>query len=259
MHNQTTFNWNSTNCPIIIFIPNFGRKTLLIPTLQRFKTNLPKNDWKFLVVNDGFSEDLSDLEHFNLCWFTFEREPIERNGALIRNYVIKRLQCQTICQRDPEIMLDGGDYLQHVYENQDKIYRPASMIELQPNAVQEIFDNPFCDLARLDVLRSWKVTPYNYEAFHNGCAIPLQLLRNIGGYDENFSEGYGYEDVDLLQRLKLTDYKFLVDNKIIGYHLWHQMRRKFHKTINKNGIIYENKMKNLQVIANNGKEWGKGI
>lgn len=257
-YNQHNFPWESTNCPIIILIPNFGRKNLLIPTLQRFKTELSQKDYKFLIINDGIFEDLSDLEKYNLLWFNFEREPTERNGLMVRNFAIRRLKCQTLVQRDPEIVSDGSDYLLHIAKNPGEIYRPHKMLELQPNCTQTVIDNPHCNLSKLDVLREWRIDHIRWEGFHCNCGIPLQLLKDLGGYDEDFSDSFGWEDTHMLARLRKSNIEFNIDKSVTCYHLWHPVRRKFHRTININGPIYDKKMQNLELIANQGKEWGNG-
>jgi len=256
--NQTNFDWSCTNKEFIIFVPNFGRKHLLIPTLKRFKTAISNDRWMWLVVNDGINEDLSDLEQYNLKWFTFEREPVERNGCMIRNFIIKRCLSTWLCTKDPEIILDN-DIVSRAIDLEDVIYRPIGMIELQEWETQKIIDNPFINLGELNILRQWKVTPHNYQAFHNMVCIRTKRLQDMKGYEEDFKTGYGWEDVNMLDRLKKSGVKFIVDSDMTTYHIHHPIIRKFHKTIEINRGVYENMKTNLRVIANDDTEWGRGV
>jgi hypothetical protein len=259
MITQDNFDWSLTERQIVVFIPNYKRKNLLIPTLQRFQTELPRDQWIFLVVNDGMHEDLSDLEDYNLCYFTFVREPNkERNGCLIRNYVLRRLQCATITTRDPEIFIAGGDHLVKIDGIGDIVYRPGGMIEFTEQMTQKILDDPYISVSELDVLRRWQVTDYNYQAFHCGMAMNVDRMIAMGGYDEDFAEGYGWEDVNFLERLKLSDVRIIIDHDLMGFHIHHPRYRIFQKTIAINGSIYEKKKKNLKVVANENREWGQG-
>jgi len=257
---QHDFDWSVTNRRVVMFIPNFKRKNLLIPTLKRFKTTLPDQDWIFLVVNDGPHEDLSDLAEYNLAYFTFERDPaVERNGCMIRNYVLKRLQCEVMTTRDPEIFTEGEDHIERVAKIKDIIYRPIRMVELQEPETPKILANPTVSVEQLGhraihTLRN----PMEPRAFHAGFAAHVKRLMDIGGYDEDFADYYGWEDIDILHRLVQSGADIYVDNKVSTYHIWHMRRQKFLKTVRDNGLAFESKRKKNELVANEGKEWGNG-
>jgi len=257
--NQFNFNWNCTNKELVIYVPNFGRKHLLIPTLKRFKTIVPYTKWMWLVVNDGIDEDMSDLDkEFNLKWFTFQREPAnERNGCMIRNMCIKNCMSKWLCTKDPEIIIEG-DIISKILDIKDDIvYRPRGMIELFEQNTQQIIDNPFLDLTELPILRQWEANDKRNQAFHAGCAIRTQRLKDMRGYDEGYSAGYGFEDWSMLERLKKST-RVIIDNDIQTYHIGHPIIRKFHKTIVNNESIYKKDLQNLNIIANKNVEWGYG-
>ena len=114
-------------------------------------------------------------------------------------------------------------------------------------------------LTKISILRSWTVTNKNYEAFHNGCCIRTQRLKNMRGYEEEFRNGYGWEDVSILERLKLSGVQFIIDDKVTGFHIHHPIIRKFHRTILSNEAIYKRLKQNLQLIANQNREWGEHL
>jgi len=257
--NQNNFDWCCTNKELVIYVPNYGRKYLLIPTLKRFKTNIPNEKWMWLIANDGIHEDMSDLESDNLKWFTFERQPNqERNGCMIRNFVIKNCQSKWLCTKDPEITIEGDIVSKILSIENDIVYRPKGMVELYEQNTQQIIDDPFIDLTQLPILRQWEASDKRNQAFHAGCAIRTQRLKDMQGYDERYKEGYGYEDWQMLERLKKT-VPVLIDENIQTYHVGHPIIRKFHKTIINNEGIYNSDLRNLSIVANEGKEWGNGV
>lgn len=244
--NQHNFDWCETNREIVLYIPNFRRKRLLIQALEKLKTDLDDSQWIILVVNDGPHQDLSDLENqYNLRYFTFDRRDYERNGCMIRNYIIRRVRSTALCTVDPEIYFEG-DYLSKVYETvceEDVVYRPGSMTELDQQG---------------DRVRTWKVDNLRYECLHAGLAIQTHRLYGMRGYDEDFAGVYGFEDVHMLSRLRASGVEFVIDDEVKTFHLYHD-RPGFQKGTAVTGQqIYSKKLMDLQIVANEGREWGNG-
>jgi len=258
--NQDNFDWDQTNVDVVLFIPNFKRKHLLTPTLQNIKTSLPKDRWLILAVNDGVHEDLSGLIEHNLLYFTLERDnPIERNGCQIRNYVLKRLQSKILATRDPEIFIEGGDYFQSVASIDEKtIYRPSSMVELSEPESPKIINNPHIALRSLMSRSTHIVTQQNYRAFHAGVAVHTKTMLDIRGYDERFQNGYGWEDVDMMNRLSQHGCETFIDKKVDTFHIWHPRRTRFLKTVTDNQNIYNTIRQQNKVVANTMDSWGEG-
>lgn len=244
--NQHNFDWKQTNVDMLLYIPNYGRKHLLRKALEKFQfqASIFPVEFKILVVNDGLHEDLSDLEkEYGILWFTFERDGGERNGCMIRNYIIRRSISDTLCTADPEIYFEGH-YLQNAWAatQSNYVYRPSQMIGLDPNG------NPD---------KKWIVDDVRLECLHAGLALPTKVLRDMGGYDEHFADFYGYEDVDMLQRLRASGIKFVIDRSVTAFHM-HHPRPTIEKTMLESGNLYKKKMRNLQIVANKGREWGEG-
>lgn len=256
---QQNFDWPLTNREFLLYIPNFSRKHLLIPTLKRFKTSISKDRYLILIVNDGLHEDMSDLEQeFNLKWFTFERDPAnERNGCMIRNFVIRRCQSKWLCTKDPEIIIEGDIINKILQLKEDVVYRPRGMIELFEQDTQKIIDDPFLDLTKLSILRQWEASDKRNQAFHAGCCMLTKRLKDIRGYDERYRDGYGYEDWQMLERLKRST-KVVIDQDIQAYHIAHPIVRKFHKTIINNEVFYRQDLQNIEIVSNKNREWGNG-
>jgi len=53
------------------------------------------------------------------------------------------------------------------------------------------------------------IEPHMWEA--DWASAPLQAFKDIGGYDENYDDGWSWENVELAWRAKFAGYTFLVD------------------------------------------------
>ncbi len=258
--NQNNFDWSITNRDVVMVIPNYGRKNLILPGLKRFKTGIPRDKWILLIANDCKHEDFSDIaEEFNIAWFTFEREPVERNGSQIRNFIIKNIQSKILAFRDPEIIVTGEDYLEKVIGLKERqVHRPYGTTELREQDVTRILRDNTLDVTTLDVKRNYKVGDSQaHEGFHFCYAAHVSLLREIRGYDEDYKDCYGWEDVDLLNRLHLANAEFVMDKNIHAYHTWHPRRRSFLKGVHDNAKIYTEKITDpIKIVNPNG--WGLG-
>lgn len=253
--NQHNFDWNVTDRELVVFIPNYGRKEYIEATLERFWTNIPRKDWLILVVNDCIDEDFSTYEDYNLKYFTFDRTPKERNGAMIRNFVIKNTRSRLLMSRDPEIILHSKDALSRSMKIENEVIRANRAIELMEHDTNRIFKDPTIDVSKLKPRREYPVNRGCHEGFHFCFCAPSQTLRDLGGYEEAFADYYGYEDVEMLDRLKMHT-SIEKDKDLIAYHIHHPRRIKFLRGVRDSAGIY--KQIRGQKTANNGRVWGEG-
>jgi len=261
MINQHNFDWDITNRDVVIFIPNYKRKHLIIPTLDRFKTDVPRDKWIIVIANDYHHEEFSEEEQdqYNFRYFTLEREKGERNGCMIRNYFIKKCQSRIMASKDPEIIIDSDDYIERLMVLNNELHRAKRAIELREQDVQLIVNHPELDVAQFPIKREYQLhSPHVCEGFHFCFATSTQNLKDIGGYDEDFKDGYGYEDKDILERLIKKSSEVIMDPGVVVRHLWHPRRARFLKTVLDNGEIYKKKIEQGCLVANQDREWGEG-
>ena len=124
------FNWDLTNRKYMLLIPNYKRRKLLIPSIESLRTNADRRDWGVLIINDGVDEDFSSIECDNVFSITLGRKGknISRNGLFARNYCIKRMMCQYLFQKDPEIVIRGDVFNKPLDEHD--VYRAGKVISL---------------------------------------------------------------------------------------------------------------------------------
>lgn len=258
MVNQHNFDWSITERELVLFIPNFKRKNLILPTLDRLQTSLPKDQWIVLIINDGAHEDLLDLASYNVVYFTLEHNHKERNGCMARNYVIQRVRSRLLMSKDPEVILHSNDCFAEVMQLENQVCRAGRALELMESDAQKIISNPDLDVSQLQIRREYRVHAGCHEGFHFNYTAPVELLRKIGGYDEDYKDGYGYEDVDIMHRLLQISSEIILDSSTTAYHIWHYRRAKFLKTVRDNGMIFESKQKMNIRVANQNRKWGEG-
>ena len=67
--------------------------------------------------------------------------------------------------------------------------------------------------------RDGEVTPNMWEA--DFAAGPIQGFYDVGGYDEDFNNGWSWENVEIAWRIQAAGYKFYCDSSIIGNAIDH--------------------------------------
>ncbi len=258
-NNADDFDWSVTDRELVIFIPNYKRKKLLEFTLRSFRTMVPRDRWCFLIVNDGVHEDLSDLKKYNLHYFTlYRRTKDERNGAAVRNYVIKRVMSKNIFTRDPEIAISGDDHVLPLMDNTNVIVRSRTFSVLTKDSTNKLLTDGPTDMSQLELIRYLHVRNQYCNCIHAGSLFPVSLLRRIGGYDEEFLR-HGSEDKDLMIRIRRLSYPVVVSERYSCHHLWHPV----HSVVVKQDLARLNnrllKRKLSEPILRNDENWGSGL
>ena len=109
------------------------------------------------------------------------------------------------------------------------------------------------DLLKLDLTKAWtfpvvkegtegdwrlhrdgETTPEEWEA-DLACA-PLQMFRDVGGYDQSYCNGWSYDNVEIALRAKAAGYEFRCHPHLIGTAIDHDaiIEHPFRKKLIKN-------------------------
>ncbi len=259
------FDWSLTERKVVVFSPNWGRGDYIRHTTRMIKTCVPKKDWIVLVANDGIHDDLSDLESDNVVYFTFDREnKSERNGCFIRNFVIKRVRSQFLFSKDPEIIVAGSDFISNILTCGHRFYRLGSPACKVSEHVTKEYMAGKANLDRcIQNSRTTSVQANQHQIMHFGYSMLVNILQNMHGYDEDYSNSPYCEDRDIFYRFRAQRLNPFVDQHCFPVHLWHEM--KFYPNTPDNKRKYEQSQtifaskdpKNF--IRNTGPEgWGEG-
>jgi len=90
-------------------------------------------------------------------------------------------------------------------------------------------------------------------------AINRERLIEIGGYDEDFKDGWSWDDNELRDRIERNGFQIVTLDYILTLHLWHYTTYKNDHPIedkNRNEEIYRAKKAERALRANEGREWG---
>ena len=203
---------------VSIVIPTYNRKPILekcLIALENQKLNDNINNYEVIVVDDGSTDDTTSwikknnevLPHVVL----YEQE--HGGPALGRNLGVMKSKYEIIIFIDSDLVVLEDFIVCHVnklllswQKNNKKCFTYGSVINTSN------FNNPESE--------TYKLTDISFAYFATGnVAISKELILNIGLFDTSFSL-YGWEDLELGERLKKLGTKLIKCPEAVGFH-WH--------------------------------------
>ena len=148
------------------------------------------------------------------------------NKSKLINHSVNELQFKYIWIYDVDVFLDTEFVIRSMPENVD-VVRPYEKIIMLNEAESE-------KLKRTDLIYLDKRTYDGYNSFGKfSLILNRDIFEKVGGYDETF-QGWGFQDLDLTQRIPKGCYKGYMTNT--GFHMWHpRPSTEFYET-NKNSF-----------------------
>ncbi len=203
---------------VSIVIPTFNRKPILekcLLALENQKLSNLINSYEVIVVDDGstdntvpwIKENKKILPHVVL----FEQE--HAGPALGRNLGVMKSKNEIIIFIDSDLIVLNDFIYSHVKKllrawksNNKKCFTYGSVVNTSN------FNNPESE--------RYKITDISFAYFATGnVAISRELILNVGLFDTSFSL-YGWEDLELGERLKKIGTKLIKCPRAVGFH-WH--------------------------------------
>ncbi len=203
---------------VSIVIPTFNRKPILekcLIALENQKLNNLINCYEVIVVDDGSTDGTSSwieenkkrLPHVVL----FKQE--HGGPALGRNLGVMKSKHEIIIFIDSDLVVLNDFIYNHVEKllrawktNNKKCFTYGSVVNTSN------FKNPESE--------NYKITDISFAYFATGnVAISRDLLLKAGLFDTSFSL-YGWEDLELGERLKKMGTKLIKCPRAVGFH-WH--------------------------------------
>lgn len=248
---------------ISIVTAYYNRKNLFIKTLESIASTKTKENFEVIAVDDGSDENerLEELISRYPFLKIIRLEPQKKwynNSCIPYNEGFKAAKGDKIIIQNPECY-HLGDILNYVSENGvDKEYLSFACFSLDKNSTdsvtlkynQETIEKYIQDEAnhsRKDGCFGW----YNHsvkrpEAYHFCTAISTENLKKLGGFDEMYALGIGFDDNEWIRRIRqLLPIKFV--DEVLVLHQNHYnpesksyQNRKFAKTLYEiNYLIYK--------------------
>ncbi len=226
-----------------IIIPTYNRKDNLRPVLENFfKQDYPKSEYEIIVVDDGsrdntlaMAKKLKPTCNFKYFYWPRIKIPLEKNirkwnkfynrAGLSRNIGINNSQGEIILFNDSDILVE-----------KDCLKRHEKYHQKHPNIIVRGF-RMYLPKGSMDLTqfqsekteRSIRLHCRMYDLFKEGwqriitanLSVRKKYLDKINGFGQDFVF-WGSEDVDLGYRLSKLKMKFVWDDKIKIYHLYHK-------------------------------------
>ena len=203
---------------VCVVIPTYNRKPILkkcLKALEKQILNKKISNYEIVVVDDGSTDGTTSwirnhsktLPHVVL----FNQE--HGGPALGRNLGVMKSKYEIIIFIDSDLIVLEDFLVCHVNKlssywekNNKKCFTYGSVINTSN------FKNP--------TEEKYKLTDVSFAYFATGnVAISKELLLNVGLFDTSFSL-YGWEDLELGERLKKIGTKLIKCPEAIGFH-WH--------------------------------------
>jgi GT2 family glycosyltransferase len=224
---------------ISIVTAYYNRKKLFIRTLDNIVKYADKIDYEIIAVDDGSDEherleDLTDIyPHLKVIrlekkdkWYT--------NACIPFNIGFRASKGDKIIFQNPECMhyhnvlahvennLNENDYISFgcfSLSKEDTVN--IANISEDENKVKEMIAKSN-HVVKNDGDSGW----YNHSVhrpvgYHFCAAITAKDLMDLGGFDERFALGYGYDDDELMFRIRDKGMNIIITDNILVFHQNH--------------------------------------
>lgn len=209
----------------------YNRKLLFTNTLSSLLNSSYKN-FEVIAVDDGSKENerIEDLQDIYPFLKVIRIEPENKwyvNPCVPFNIGFKRAKGDIVIIQNPECY-HFSDILQYtknnLTENQYYAYSCFSLNEEITGKINQIDINNYlnCKGVSYDGDMGWyNHSVYRPVGFHFCSAMFKSNLDKLGGFDERFAHGIGYDDNEFLARVKRLDLSIVNNDKGIVLHQWH--------------------------------------
>ena len=237
---------------VSVVIPTYNRKPILkkcLKALEKQKLNNNIGNYEVIVVDDGSTDGTTTWirNNKNLLPHVVLYEQEHGGPALGRNLGVMKSKYEIIIFIDSDLIVLDNFIVCHVdrlmscwKKNNKKCFTYGSVINTSN------FMHPESEI--------YKLTDNSFAYFATGnVAISKELLLNVGLFDTSFTL-YGWEDLELGERLKKIKTKLIKCPKAVGFH-WHppfdckqiQSLIVQEKERAKMGLVFYKKHSNLRV------------
>ena len=203
---------------VSIVIPTYNRKPILekcLSALEKQKLNKNVLDYEIVVVDDGSTDGTSNWIRKNKKILPHVSLYEQKHGgpALGRNLGVIKSKYEIIIFIDSDLVVLENFIVCHVEKllsswrkNNSKCFTYGSVINTSN------FANPQSE--------KYKITDTSFAYFATGnVAISKELILSVGLFDSSFSL-YGWEDLELGERLRKQGTRLIKCPKAVGFH-WH--------------------------------------
>lgn len=236
------------NEDITVVMTYWNRKKQLLKTLESIKHNV-----KIIIVDDCSTdgEDITYLNSENIKIITL-KDKTWINPCIPFNIGFKEVQTDIVILQNAEC-LHIGDIIQHTLDNiKDGIYLNYSALSIDENLTKRINDGENVQDVIKPILNNrimehggngwYNHSIYRSEALNFCSSIKTKNLYELGGFDERFGDGFGYDDFDFINRVRKKLKVQIIDNPfVIHQHHPYFTNDNFWELYKKNEILLKDK------------------
>lgn len=191
-----------------IIIPTYNRRDILERTLRAlFTQTYPRNTYEIIIVDDGSTDGTEGMIKglSAPCVLRYFRQD-KKGPAAARNYGLREAKGEIIIFIDSDVLVNSHFIQEHLRYHQK--YHGIVVRGL-------VINTP--DIKNL-AEKKMKLTDISTAFFATGnVSVRKSYLVKVGPFNENFKE-YGWEDLEMGERLKELDLKVRTNKKALGYH-----------------------------------------
>lgn len=235
-----------------------NRKAPLLNTLQSIAKSDRCGEVE-VVITDDVSDEQNQLGDLGRMGFPFPIKVIVipadkqwwKNPCVPFNIAIKYSEGQIIILQNPE-NYHVTDIIKHALENVNDTnyltYKVFALNEEQSkDLTKTIAETNFEGISGCGHPNTWYNHPVHRPGYyHFVSAISAENLKNkLGGFDDRFAHGWGFDDDDLIIRINRLGLKKTIESNHLALHQWHPCSVPFHPTNEglRNEILRESKIK----------------
>lgn len=216
----------------------YNRKELLYRTLMSIAGTKYKN-FEVIVVDDGSlpEERIEDLVSIFSFLKVIRIDPLDKwyhNSCIPFNIGISKACGDIIMLQNPEC-IHLQDILTYMVERVNHSnYVTIATYSINKEMTEELpmrmkdkdFLNYFSSLPQRfveDFVGWYNHRVYRPVYYHFCAALMKENMKILGGFDERFAEGIGYEDDDLVRRVERLKLDMIISDDVFVIHQWHPM------------------------------------
>ena len=189
-----------------------GREDYEIIVMEDHKNISEKEEHDALsdIVNSFSSQiNIKHIEtNFNGCYAPCRLFNIGAKNASGDFLVLTDSECFHLTN-----VLEGFDL--EVSKNPN-VYVIAACLNASYNGIVDKFED-----FKYEMIMWYQHSKYNNRGLHFCSMISKRLYNKIGGFDEGYARGFGYEDNDFLRMIRVNNIPFVTKDNIIVVHMKH--------------------------------------
>lgn len=245
----------SNKLDISVVIPTFNREKLIYSTLLALLAQKLTKDINYEIViidsgDDNTGELIASLDTKMPNILKYKKIPLEKNRSKLRNLGAKHANGDIIVFIDND-MLVPPDYLQKHYDLHDKdnniiiLGKRFSLTTFEINNIGwDVLIYQFELIKKMQYYedpRDTQLKKHNQTFEESSClwrflyshnfSIKKDFFTMVGGFNIDFGNHWGYEDLELGFRLTQAGAKYYLEENMIAYHQPHFEQSKIDQSI----------------------------